>query len=232
MDKYNYTGNNDLQSGNDVSYGSFSVTKYPDEVFYHCIDECTGSDYSGNTHTKANYDYMKENHSDTDGVYFAHGGWGTYAVFIRGDLLDSSKSTFNQEIQDIVSGLATYPIIDEDLMSHLEMKLETEAWNDYGCNDFRRALKRQFTKDDPVSEDDLFWFDVGAEWQKLAGEDCDLLWEDYFTDLDDDSIYQLWRYASEKANIYPEFETGCLCYFNVDRVAKWCYDNNVNNAND
>lgn len=224
MERYYYIGNEKLSDLKDIYMSQLS--KY-DNSYYKkllAIKECGGSDYSGNTRTKANYKYFRDNYSEIDGVFFMHGGYDSYGILIDPALIDSSSDIFNSEINDLIINLENYPVISDDSLSALESELEQEAWESYGRYDFRKGLQLAYKKDDECCETELI---IDNEWRMLAGEDIILSWEEFISDLDDNTLDKLWYHATEKSNTYVSFETGCICYFNTDRVVKWCYESQL-----
>lgn len=172
------------------------------KIFVFEIPYCSFSDYSGCTVERSNYKDIKDNFEGLDGLYFFSGGHGTQALALdlRTVYLDRVD-----EIHDIIAGLENYPVIDESTLSELEMEMEDEAWNSYGCSDFRDALQKEFSDFLDDNEDVLAWYHG-------------YLWD--LSDIEDDKFYELFRKACETSNHYPIFETGASCWFYLDDNAQ------------
>lgn len=116
-------------------------------------DYLSGSDYSGGTAYRSNYNVFLEEFGDLPGVYDISGGHGTYAIGIRLDSL-------NDDMLDILHGLEDYPVIDEEAMSELETEQEDEAWENWTRSEFTRALTQKFPdleeEIEDLSNDQLF----------------------------------------------------------------------------
>lgn len=152
-----------------------------------------GSDYSGGTVTRSNFETWRERFADWQGDLWweLHGGHGTYAVIVPVDLDEQAKDDESdraeaaREMVEVLEGLENYPLIDEDAHSEMEHENEAQAWEDYGHGEFQHALE-------PVDE--------------------------RFTEFSDPKINALWRALSEVTNTYPTHEDGGSVYFDVDRV--------------
>ena len=126
-------------------YTQFSYDRLHHEKYSYHTDEpievvvprsMGGGDYSGTTYHRSNYDVFLENFGDVEGVYSLHGGYGTFAVAIRADLV-------NEEIHDAIAGLSDYPVLDEDALSMYEDELEQEAWENWARHDFVRGVEQE-----------------------------------------------------------------------------------------
>lgn len=169
----------EITPGSDVSYGF--VERVPQERATHFVPNyMLGSDYSGDTVELANFELMQEEHADK--VVLLHGGHWTRGVAIP---LNSESD----ELADILEGLETYPVIDEDQMSHVEMRLQDEAWENWARSDFKRVLRKLF----PESEDTI-------------------------DDATDDSVWELFHAACDTSNSYWQAE-GPSMWVDLDRVA-------------
>jgi len=114
-----------------------------------------GSDYSGCAVTKSNYrSFLREfkgddddddnaNFKEANGVLSLYGGYSTYAVAIRLDVLKD-----NEEMQECLNALEDYPLMDENDLSELEMELQDESWE--GCyeHDFKNEIEDGLGIDD------------------------------------------------------------------------------------
>lgn len=72
-----------------------------------------------------------------------------------GTLVLGTPDTIPEELRERLDGLADYPLLDEQDESEMEMEMESEAWDDYGRDDFARALIPLLAELDPGHEHDL-----------------------------------------------------------------------------
>ncbi len=109
----------------------------------------------------------------------------------------------SEELCEILEALEDYPLIDEDDHSHLEMELQSEAWNSDGRQAFIKALPGVFEALVPAYDYDV-----------PTGDD------DGVTEGEIDS---LWRDGADVLNVNGgtgySIETGCIVYFHID---DWC----------
>ena len=115
------------------------------------------SDYTGGGLVPAaNIRKWQEDFKDGDDVWWktVTGGHGTNAVLIS---LDEVPEDVEDEVADFLNGLQEYPLADEDLHSDLEMKAQTEAWENHVQKEFTRALEKKFSSDlDDADNDKIF----------------------------------------------------------------------------
>lgn len=101
------------------------ITKNNKPELYLSIDLCTGSDYSGGSVTKSNYNCMKKYVENTEGVYTVYGGYSTYGIMVKLSTIDQ-----NDEMWNILNELSNYPLLDEENHSELEIELTNTCIND------------------------------------------------------------------------------------------------------
>lgn len=119
-----------------IRYGRW--TEDSDEGTWFLCDALSYSDYSGTKPTfESNVRVFSENYACGEGKWWvrAIGGHDTTAILIR-----TLAYRNCEEIRELIDGLSDYPVIDDSDMSELEMDREQEGWEDYGCDDFKRAL--------------------------------------------------------------------------------------------
>jgi hypothetical protein len=165
----------------------------PGEIYFY-VPCAGGSDYSGSTVERANYEVFVETYGDNDFVFSAYGGHGTYAVAVGlTGLLGCDEALFD-EVCNVLEGLEDYPLIDDEALSTLEMKGADEAWESWVAGDFRRAMEKKF--------DDCAEF----EWPE------------------DSALREFFEEKREKANTYWENEGyGHDMYVRIDDVVA-CID--------
>lgn len=93
---------------------------------------CAGSDYSGDSVTLSNYEVLKKEFKDTPGVYEIWGDHGTYGIGYKKE--ECSPETL-ERIKEILAGLESYPLINEDTHSEVEMEIYLEAWKEASFHD-------------------------------------------------------------------------------------------------
>lgn len=106
-----------------------------------------------------------------------------------GIAIDWEKAT--DEMKETLQALDDYPVIDEGAMSQLECEQQDEAWDNYLASDFKRALGKKFT-----SEADELTLD----------------------EMEDSTLFALFRQAMEKTNTYYVHEDTQGPYVNIDRL--------------
>lgn len=136
----------------------------------------SGSDYSGGSVTRANYESFMEEFGEVPGVISLFGSHGSYGVGVRIEAV-------SPEMIEVFEKLKNYPVIDEDKVSEVEMEWQDEAWKNWARSDFLRALNDKF----PELEDQI---EALAEQKEGEG----------------DALYGLFEEAREKANVYWESE--------------------------
>lgn len=129
-----------------------------------------------------------------------HGGGGTLVL--------GTPDTIPEELRERLDGLADYPLLDEQDESEMEMEMESEAWDDYGRDDFARALIPLLAELDPGHEHDLdLSTDIGLrDAAPEPGADLDLA--------------DLFREGADAFNLNGgpgyQIESGGSVYFFVD----------------
>jgi hypothetical protein len=131
-----------------------------------------GNNYGGSGILgQANYEYWTENFDETKGKTW----WdlGKSGILVRLDLLTSDQ-------RDALDSLEGYPLLDEDRHSELEQEAQTDAWNDYARNDFKRDIVKLVDEEDKEQTEELL---------------------DAITDKElDKQVWELWQSAER----YPE----------------------------
>lgn len=89
------------------------------------IELTCGSDYSGDTVTRSNYEYCIKHFSNFPGFYDLYGGFSGYGIgYIESELTEEGRAA----LKAILDYLTDYPLLDEEGHSELEMKLKDEYW--------------------------------------------------------------------------------------------------------
>lgn len=104
----------------------------------------SGSDFAGSSYTRANYNSFLSSYGDLPGIHQVYGGHGTYAIVISLEAyqvaLDGDDDDTYADMLDTLRALEDYPVIDEEEMSRVEQGWQDEAWDDWACNDYLKAL--------------------------------------------------------------------------------------------
>lgn len=147
-----------------LSYGAFSTYEFDNPKDWYMPELLSGSNYSGDSVTVANYRTFLEEFGDRNGVHKVCGGHGTYGVAIH-------RSALDEEMIEVFRKLDDYPCIDEEQVSMVELEAEDEAWDSWAKNDYLRTLRSLTEEDIDPSDDDLF-----ADFEQ-AREKANVYWE-------------------------------------------------------
>jgi hypothetical protein len=163
--------------------------KRPDDFVE--IPYTTGSDYSGEAVTVSNYRCIWDDFKDKiPGLYQIYGGHGTYGLVVRRSVLKSDNEDC-VELQDVIKELHNYPCYSEDDLSIVELEAESEAWESWAKNDYRRALEKLETIPDDSEET-----------------------------ISEDVLFETLRLVMDRINEYWQNETGNSAYVDVERIAQ------------
>lgn len=182
----------DIQPGDTIRYGSWtdhpeSDSDQPITLFPYS----SGSDYSGNTVEISNYQVLAENPDVMEHSVLIQGGHGSFGIAYFGEP--------TEEILELVASLQSYPLLDEDHHSNLEMELEWAAWLDHGRADFKRELFQAF--------DDTATDGTSALTDELLTEAL---------------LDRTWRnFADNHGDGGKVFEQGDSCHFYIDACIEW-----------
>jgi hypothetical protein len=174
--KPNAWGDNDAfeDDPSSVSYGNVHhrETGWAEVPLYE-VSEATGSDYSGGTHSIANYRVLEEMQNEFPQIVTTYGGYSTYGIVFRLD-----QGPLPEELIEVIDALDAYPILDENVMSEVEMELQGENWESWARDDWRRKLEEEFGDEDvdELSDEDIdkLWWDAAQhlsweiEWEQGA----------------------------------------------------------------
>jgi hypothetical protein len=155
---------------------------------------CGGSDYSGDSVTRANYEAFLEEFDGHPAMRKAYGGHGTYGVFFRLDLID-------EQLIDAFRALDNYPVLDEDKLYAVESAAQDEAWEGWVQSDFRKGLIEHFQLSD----------NTDAENEEI---------EQLIEDISSQDLRVYLHKLMEKANEYWEIETGNSAYIRLENLYK------------
>ena len=124
----------------------------------------SGSDYSGGTVERSNYEVFLKKYGRRKGVHRLSGGMGTFGIAV--------KLPLPEDIEEDLYGLQDYPILNEEHHSHLEWKLIEQEWEGLKShveNDILQELEGIVSEDLEELEDLEVLFerareDTNTEW--------------------------------------------------------------------
>jgi hypothetical protein len=158
-------------------------------------DYCQSGDYGGAVHYRSNANVLLEDFSSPQ-CRELYGSYGSHGVAIDPRYL-------SEELLESLQSLESYPVLDEDALSHLEIELQEEAWENWASSDFSRRLESLLSE-----------ILSAADWQNA--ED----WaEQSIANLSEDQLWTLFFDAAESANLYWENQHNDA-WIDVERVAE------------
>jgi hypothetical protein len=94
---------------------------------------------------RSNYKLFMEDYKEEKGIFRIYGGYGSsgIAISIR-YLLDPVNEDKADEIIDLLNGLNSYPVIDDEDMSNMEYESFLESLDSYAIRDCSSLLANQF----------------------------------------------------------------------------------------
>ena len=121
-----------------------------------------------------------------------YGSHGFKALYYRTDF------PMPVTLANVLWRLDRYPLLSDDDHSELEMEVESEAWEDFGRKDFKRALE------------------IEHRGAVVDGIDCDI----FIDEMSDECLDAWWRYGCDKYNVNGgsgghEDGNSCIWYFYI-----------------
>ena len=94
---------------------------------------------------RSNYKLFMEDYKEEKGIFTIYGGYGSsgIAISIR-YLLDPANEDKADEIIELLNGLNSYPVIDDEDMSNMEYESFLESLDSYAIRDCSSLLANQF----------------------------------------------------------------------------------------
>jgi hypothetical protein len=137
-----------------INYGDAYYVNWWKPSIDCCLDDiilevcpCGGYRNSGYV-SKSNYKVFVDKFGEFDGVYESSGGMGTYAVFIRPELL------LNKEIYETLCALTDYPVLNDMVHSEMEEETKEESWDNWVREDFESSLEGKLNLENLDYEDE------------------------------------------------------------------------------
>jgi hypothetical protein len=158
-------------------------------------DYCQSGDYGGAVHYRSNANVLLKEFSSPQ-CRELYGSYGSHGMAIDPRYL-------SEELLENLQSLESYPVLDEDDLSHLEMELQNEAWESWASSDFSRKLESLLSE-----------ILSAADWQNAEH------WaEQSIESLSEDQLWTLFSDATESANLYWESQHNDV-WIDVERVAE------------
>lgn len=158
-------------------------------------DYCQSGDYGGAVHYLSNARELLSSFSSPEcrELYGSHGSHGVAIDprYLSGELLEELQS------------LESYPVLNEEALSELELELQNEAWENWARSDFSRALEQRLSS----VLSDAGW-EIAEEWSEQSIES-----------LSDEQLWQLFSDAAEESSTYWESQYNDV-YIDIDRVVE------------
>jgi hypothetical protein len=167
----------------------------------------------------------------TEKLVETYGGFGSIQLWVREDIW--------KELE--LDSLDSYCVLNDELVSQIEMELENKAWK----NNTKDSLLR--TLSDEPTEEQLASRDVhcqGCDWCGVAEEVItdDIIYDalcpsckkpymlsfeeitlptlrEFASELSDDVLWNIYRECQEAMNEYGEVGSGGIWYINIDNLA-------------
>lgn len=184
----------EVQPGDSLRWGDWVENQngyfpFPSYVPLTIIELASGSDYSGSLVEQSNARCLKR---DFPWLIELHGGYSTFGVAYLG-----KRENQSDELIEAIDALSDYPLYSDDDHSELELEKSWEAWEDFGRDEFKTALRKYFNALYAPDEHDL---------DDIVNERIDVLWYDCTERLCGGEAYRN--------------ESGDSIYFPIDSVIK------------
>lgn len=169
-------------------------------------------DYGGSTVERANYEAWCEDFASVErrddgrpNWLRIYGGHDSHGIAIALSFLLTEEG---RDAWEALAALQDYPLMSDDSHSALEMRLEEEAWSDFGWSDLQRELSKRAEEEERADLSDAFDSDA-------------LPWSHVLSDAVFDQTWDGTRYVSELHAAYshhaPHCETATSCWLPIDR---------------
>lgn len=163
------------------------------KLWRHCAlvwisSHCQAGDYGGSTHNISNARVLI-NEFSSPGLREIGGGYGSLGVAIDPRYL-------SEDLLENLQSLESYPVLNEDDLSHYEMELESQAWESWAEREFRDALEQRLSE--ISSEDEA---------------------ESAIEEISSENLYELFHQALETGNLYWSHECATSAWIDCEEVA-------------
>jgi hypothetical protein len=157
-------------------------------------DYCQAGDYGGAIHYLSNARVLLKEHGGSPECRELYGSYGSSGIVVDPRYL-------SEELLESLQSLESYPVLDEEDSSSLELELQSEAWESHLSRDFLRALERSLSELLSYEED-------GDERAEQLAES-----------LSEEQLYSLMENAREELNLYWSSEHNSM-WIDVDPLAE------------
>lgn len=123
-------------------------------------------------------------------LLIAEGGWGSVQAWLRADA---------EGADEIMAAMADYPVLDDQMLSEVEMEWEKEAWDAWLKSELLKTLRYDYF--DEADEDEDKSLEERAEEQ-----------------MTDAKLFEAYRAAMDECNVYPTPELDGV-HVPVERIA-------------
>ena len=161
-------------------------------------NHCLSGDYCGAPHTLSNKQVLLSEFGGSPMLRDCHGSYGSSSVAIDPRYL-------SEDLLENLQSLESYPVLDEDHCSSLEIDLQTEAWESWAEREFSSALEERLSA--------------------LCGDED--LAEQTVESLSPDALFSLFETLRENANEYWESQSAPDQWINVERVLERTEDESL-----
>lgn len=188
------------------------------EIPAKLIPYTSGSDYSGDIVTRANYLYLIREWADKNGIYDVSGGYGTYTIAYIPEECDAETL---EEIEELCERLKAYPVIDEDFLSEKESEMVNET-----MEEFKKTFSDKFPFFDIQKfEEAAFEYFYGCSKTSFSVDysETDAIKEIQKSVQGETAIKHVRRIIEENGIEFSDIES-CLDYSPVGSIASMEYD--------
>jgi len=127
---------NEIPKGEMASVSDLKNTENPDENCYLACELMEGSDYSnGRIVQESNQKVFLEEFAEFPGVHETYGGHNSFGIAVQ-------IKHLTDEMFEMFKALEDYSVLDESLMSEMELEQQGEAWKSWVESDFKKELDR------------------------------------------------------------------------------------------
>jgi hypothetical protein len=157
---------------------------------------CQGGDYGGGTHNVSNARVLIDQFFSPE-LREITGGWGSLGVAVDPRYL-------SEDLLNSLQGLEDYPVLDEEDLSHYELELQGEAWENWAEQEFRQALESRLSE---ISSED----EAETAAEQISSE----------------TLYELFHQALEIGNLYWSHECATSAWIDCEDVASEISDESL-----
>jgi hypothetical protein len=169
-------------------------------------------DYGGSTCERSNYEVFQEEFASDrqrpngkPNWLELYGDFGSHGIAVS---ISFYLSEAGDSVREFLLALEDYPLADDEHHSNLEMKLQEEAWTDYGLSDLRRELSERCEDD---SDDRTAFEDDSLPWAVVLSDEL------YNQDYDREAGRYVSELCAARERNEPHCEDAVSCHLPIDR---------------